>query len=81
MPDKGDPQRFRIIRHMSGIRELIERSLMPVTALSPQIGYDKPAQVANPAHANSITLREEALRLGFVTAEACDRLAPPVPMS
>ena len=49
------------------IRELMERSLMLVTALSPQIGYDKAAQVAKAAHANGTTLREEAVRLGFVS--------------
>ena len=49
------------------IRELMQRSLMLVTALAPKIGYDKAAQVAKAAHANGTTLREEALRLGFVT--------------
>ncbi len=43
------------------IRELMERSLMLVTALSPQIGYDKAAQIAKAAHANGTTLREEAI--------------------
>jgi len=62
------------------IRELLERSLMLVTALSPKIGYDKAAQVAKAAHANGTTLREEALRLGFVTAEEFDRLVRPEKM-
>jgi fumarate hydratase class II len=56
------------------IRELLERSLMLVTALSPHIGYDKAAQVAKTAHANGSTLREEAVRLGYVTGEEFDRL-------
>ncbi|HEU4659351.1 MAG TPA: class II fumarate hydratase [Pseudolabrys sp.] len=56
------------------IRELLERSLMLVTALSPYIGYDKASQVAKAAHANGTTLREEAIRLGFVSAEEFDRL-------
>jgi fumarate hydratase class II len=56
------------------IRELTERSLMLVTALAPTIGYDKAAQVAKTAHANGTTLREEAIRLGFVTADDFDRL-------
>jgi fumarate hydratase class II len=62
------------------IRDLLERSLMLVTALSPKIGYDKAAQVAKAAHANGTTLREEALRLGFVTAEEFDRLVRPEKM-
>jgi fumarate hydratase, class II len=56
------------------IAELMQRSLMLVTALAPKIGYDKAAQVAKAAHANGTTLREEALRLGFVTAAEFDRL-------
>jgi fumarate hydratase, class II len=56
------------------IDELLRRSLMLVTALSPKIGYDKAAQVAKAAHANGTTLREEAVRLGFVTGAEFDRL-------
>jgi fumarate hydratase class II len=59
------------------IRELMERSLMLVTALSPHIGYDKAAQVAKAAHANGTTLREEAVRLGFVSGKDFDRLVRP----
>jgi fumarate hydratase class II len=59
------------------IRELTERSLMLVTALSPKIGYDKAAQVAKAAHANGTTLREEAVRLGFVTEREFDRIVRP----
>jgi fumarate hydratase class II len=59
------------------IREQMERSLMLVTALSPHIGYDKAAQVAKAAHANGTTLREEAVRLGFVTGAEFDRLVRP----
>jgi fumarate hydratase class II len=62
------------------IRELMERSLMLVTALSPRIGYDKAAQVAKAAHKNGTTLREEAIRAGFVTAEEFDRLVRPEKM-
>ena len=51
------------------IRELLERSLMLVTALAPKIGYDKAAQIAKTAHKHGTTLREEALALGFVTEE------------
>jgi fumarate hydratase class II len=63
------------------IRELLERSLMLVTALSPKIGYDNASKVAKTAHANGTTLREEAVRLGFVTGEEFDRLVQPVQMT
>jgi fumarate hydratase class II len=62
------------------IKELLERSLMLVTALSSKIGYDKAAQVAKAAHAKGTTLREEAVRLGFVTAAEFDRLVRPEKM-
>ena len=51
------------------IHELMERSLMLVTALAPKIGYDNAAKVAKTAHAHGTTLKEEAVRLGFVSAE------------
>jgi fumarate hydratase, class II len=63
------------------IAELMERSLMLVTALSPHIGYDKAAQIAKAAHANGTTLREEAVRLGFVTGAEFDRLVRPEKMT
>ncbi|MGA7404656.1 MAG: class II fumarate hydratase [Pseudolabrys sp.] len=63
------------------IRELMERSLMLVTALAPKIGYDKAAQVAKAAHANGTTLREEALRFGFVSGAEFDRLVRPEKMT
>jgi fumarate hydratase class II len=63
------------------IRELMQRSLMLVTALSPKIGYDKAAQVAKAAHANGTTLREEAVRLGFVTGPEFDRIVRPEKMT
>jgi fumarate hydratase, class II len=59
------------------IRELMERSLMLVTALAPKIGYDNAAKVAKSAHLRGTTLKEEALRLGFVSAEEFDRLVQP----
>jgi len=59
------------------IKELMEDSLMLVTALSPHIGYDKAAQVAKAAHANGTTLREEAARLGFVSERDFDRWVRP----
>ncbi len=63
------------------IRELMQRSLMLVTALAPTIGYDKAAQVAKAAHANGTTLREEALRLGFISGNEFDRLVKPEKMT
>ena len=62
------------------IDELMERSLMLVTALSPHIGYDKAAQIAKAAHANGTTLREEALRLGLVSGPEFDRWVRPEKM-
>src|SRR5579871_1379232 len=56
------------------IGELLHGSLMLVTALAPTIGYDKAAKVAKAAHANGTTLREEAVKLGFVTEAEFDRL-------
>jgi fumarate hydratase class II len=63
------------------IRELVEKSLMLVTALSPKIGYDNASKVAKAAHANGTTLREEAVKLGFVTAEEFDSLVQPAEMT
>jgi fumarate hydratase, class II len=63
------------------IRELMERSLMLVTALAPKIGYDNAAKVAKSAHARGTTLREEAVRLGFVSADEFDRLVRPEKMT
>ncbi len=62
------------------IRELMERSLMLVTALAPKIGYDKAAEIAKTAHANGTTLREEAVRLGYVSGAEFDRLVRPEKM-
>ncbi|MFP8778499.1 class II fumarate hydratase [Hydrogenophaga sp. RWCD_12] len=54
------------------IDELLQRSLMRVTALAPHIGYDRAAQIAKHALAHDLSLREAALALGFVTAEQLD---------
>ena len=59
------------------IRELMERSLMLVTALTPRIGYEKAAKIAKLAHRNATTLREEAIRLGYLTGPEFDRLMRP----
>jgi len=63
------------------IRELMERSLMLVTALTPKIGYDKAAEIAKTAHANGTTLREEAVRLGYLSGAEFDRLMRPERMT
>ena len=63
------------------IRDLMERSLMLVTALAPRIGYDNAAKVAKSAHARGTTLKEEAVRLGFVSADEFDRLVQPAKMT
>jgi fumarate hydratase class II len=63
------------------IRDLMERSLMLVTALAPRIGYDNAAKVAKSAHTRGTTLKQEALRLGFVTDEEFDQLVQPDKMT
>ena len=63
------------------IGELMQRSLMLVTALAPKIGYDKAAAIAKTAHKNGTSLREEALRSGYVTAAEFNRLVQPKKMT
>lgn len=63
------------------IRELMQRSLMLVTVLAPKIGYDKAAKVAKAAHTNGTTLREEAIRLGFISGAEFDRVVRPEKMT
>jgi fumarate hydratase class II len=53
---------------------------MLVTALAPKIGYDNAAKVAKAAHKNGTTLKEEALKMGLVTAEEFDHLVRPEDM-
>jgi fumarate hydratase, class II len=62
------------------IKEHLDRSLMLVTAIAPHVGYDKAAEIAKVAHKNGTTLREEAVRLGALTAEEFDRLVRPEDM-
>ncbi|NOX82374.1 MAG: class II fumarate hydratase [Alphaproteobacteria bacterium] len=62
------------------IKDLMERSLMLVTALAPEIGYDNATKIAKTAHKNGTTLREEAVKLGFVTGEDYDRIVRPEKM-
>jgi len=63
------------------ISELVERSLMLVTALNPHIGYDKAAQIAKKAHKENLSLRESALALGFLTADEFDAWVVPARMT
>jgi fumarate hydratase, class II len=65
---------------VDNIRAGVERSLMLVTALAPEIGYDAAAKIAKTAHKNGTTLREEALKSGLVTPETYDRLVDPAKM-
>ena len=62
------------------ISALMQRSLMLVTALAPHIGYDNATKIAKTAHKNGTTLKEEAVKLGFVSAEEYDTLVRPEKM-
>lgn len=62
------------------ISELMERSLMLVTALTPHIGYDRAAEIAKRAHREECTLKQAALAFGYVTAEEYDRWVDPAEM-
>ena len=62
------------------IKELLNNSLMLVTALNTKIGYYKAAEIANTAHENGTTLKEEAVRLGYVTPEQYDEWVKPEEM-
>jgi fumarate hydratase class II len=84
----GDAARSFAEHCVAGIRadeqrigELMQRSLMLVTALAPRIGYDNAAKVAKSAHANGTTLKEEALKLGFVSDAEFDELVQPAKMT
>ena len=62
------------------IAELMERSLMLVTALAPHIGYDKAAEIAKRAHHDGTTLKDAALALGYVAADDYERWVVPAEM-
>ena len=62
------------------IEEYVQRSLMLVTALSPVIGYDRASKIAHYALDNDLTLKQAALKLGFVTEEEFDRVVDPIKM-
>jgi fumarate hydratase class II len=63
------------------IKHLLNNSLMLVTALNTKIGYYKAAEIANTAHKNGTTLKEEAVNLGYVTAEEYDQWVKPEEMT
>jgi fumarate hydratase class II len=65
----------------SRINELVNNSLMLVTALNTKIGYYKAAEIAKTAHKNGTTLKEEAVRLGYVSAEQYDEWVVPAKMT
>jgi fumarate hydratase class II len=63
--------------NLSVIQNLLERSLMLVTALNPHIGYEKAASIAKTAHKNGLTLKEAALQSGWLTEEQFDEIVRP----
>ncbi|MDP3512273.1 MAG: class II fumarate hydratase [Sulfuritalea sp.] len=69
-----------IVANHGRIAELLERSLMLVTALTPHIGYDRAAEIAKRAHHDGSTLREAALALGHLTGAEFDRWVRPADM-
>ena len=66
--------------NLKSIKNKLDNSLMLVTALNPKIGYYKAAEIANNAYNNDTTLREEAIKSGYLTAEEYDKLADPKKM-
>jgi fumarate hydratase class II len=83
----GDAMRSFTVHCVAGIvvntqrmREMLERSLMLVTALTPHIGYDRAALIAKHAHKNGLSLRDAALGMGGLRAEDFDRWVDPVQM-
>lgn len=66
--------------NLKRIKELVDGSLMLITALNTHIGYEKAAQIAKTAHKNGTTLREEAVKSGFLTAEEFDKWVKPEDM-
>ncbi len=63
------------------IAELLDRSLMLVTALTPHIGYDRAAEIAKRAHSEGSTLKQVGVALGYVTAEDFERWVQPAKMT
>ena len=66
--------------NLKKIKEYVDHSLMLVTALSPVIGYDKASKIAHYALDNDLTLKQAALKLGFVTEAEFERVVDPAKM-
>jgi fumarate hydratase class II len=66
--------------NLSKIQDDVDSSLMLVTALSPVIGYDKASKIAHYAHDNNLTLKEAALKLGFMNEAQFDKIVDPKKM-
>jgi fumarate hydratase class II len=62
------------------IKNLLDNSLMLVTALSPKIGYDNASQIAKRAHKNGTTLKEEAIKSGLINERNYDKIVDPKKM-
>ena len=69
-----------IIPDLKSIKDKLDNSLMLVTALNPKIGYYKAAEIANNAYKNGTTLKEEAIKSGYLTAEEYEQLVDPKSM-
>ena len=69
-----------IIPNLKSIKDKLDNSLMLVTALNPKIGYYKAAEIANKAYKNGTTLKEEAIKSGYLTAEEYEQLVDPKSM-
>lgn len=69
-----------IIPNLKSIKDKLDNSLMLVTALNPKIGYYKAAEIANNAYKNGTTLKEEAIKSGYLTAEEYEQLVDPKSM-
>ena len=69
-----------ITANTAQIKKHLDNSLMLVTALNPHIGYDNAAKIAKTAHKNGTTLKEEAVKLGLLTAEKFDQVVRPETM-
>ena len=66
--------------HHANLKKNLDNSLMLVTALNTKIGYEKAAKIAKTAHENETTLKEEAINLGYLTAEEFDAWVRPQDM-
>jgi fumarate hydratase class II len=63
------------------IKQLLDNSLMLVTALAPKIGYDKAAAVAKRAHKNGTTLKKEVIEAGLISEKEYDKIMNPIKMT